>query len=173
MTRVESTAPAVNAAPPFSTSRREIPKRFILVPRSSEAKLRTPECILYSEAGPLVYRRQRIGLAARLIARNDDWGETNDWPEVCAGAGCGPDRRACIGAGLSLPAGKNHRAVRRGRARRRHRPADRQHAAGELWPALRGGEPHRRRGRDRYGGSGEVAAGRLHAADDVEHPDRQ
>ena len=76
-------------------------------------------------------------------------------------------------AELSRSGRQDHRAVRRRRAGRRlcalHRPAP----AGNPQAVVRSREPAWRRLGDRHQRGGQVAARRLHAADDVQHPHRQ
>src|SRR6476469_3297232 len=188
ITRVENAALARTAPVPWSTWRREI-EFFIGAPNCrlpsllcglAPTRSDTPEIIFYSEGAQPVFRRQPVPIAAKLAASNKTRvrGWRNDGPKVCtrncAGSGCSSvngiaHRRA--GAGLSLTAGKGDCSLWRRRTCRRDRSPDREHPAGKFRPTLRDREPHRRRRRDRNAGSRQVAARRLYAADDVEHPD--
>ena len=185
MTRVENAAPASTHAGALEHGRDAKSCDFSLVHSSAvRGELGTPQVIFYSDAVDRVYRRQRDCIAARLGTDNRTRLIQGDAEMKCRAKVCTLRwRRHCWRlptllrpmprGGLSGAAGQDHRSLRRRRAGRRHRAPDRQHLAGKLRPALRGREPHRRRRRDRHAGSRQVAAGRLHAADDVEHPDRE
>ena len=173
---------------PWSTWRREI-EFFIGAPNCrlssllcglAPARSDTPEIIFYSEARSQSFVDSPFPLQLNLrqgIKQESGDGEMTG-PRFALASGCSSAAhrslaRQCAGAGLSVAAGEGDRSLRRRRAGRRHRPPDRQHPAGEFRPALRDREPHRRRRRDRHAGGRQVAARRLHAADDVEHPDRE
>ena len=71
------------------------------------------------------------------------------------------------GDGLAAAPGAARRALSAGRLQRRGRPAARRAPAGAHRPALRGGEPARRRRRHRRGAGGAGAGGRPHADGDL------
>ncbi len=72
---------------------------------------------------------------------------------------------------VSVQAGEDHRAVRRRRPGRRLRALSRPEAHRDHGPAVPHREPPRRGRGDRHRCGREVRARRLHAADDVQHPD--
>src|SRR3954451_10156993 len=167
LTRGGNAALARTAPMPWSIWRREI-EFFIGAPNCrlsslvcglAPARSDTPEVIFYSEGAQPVFRRQPVPIAAKLAARNETSvrGWRNDGPKVCAGdctgSGCSSVRGIahwCASAGLPVAAGEGDCSLWRGRTCRRHRPPDREHPPGKLWPTLFHREPYRRRRRNRH-----------------------